>query len=106
MTIEKCLVWALAPVPLIYLYGQTTWTEALVLLRVWPFDITDTVVRMRREQFLAQPEIESFIAWLATNLPRLTFKLRFKSSPLVPGGLTADVQGIEQVLGHYRWKAS
>jgi len=76
------------------------------LLRVWPFDITDTVVRMRREQFLAQPEIESFIAWLATNLPRLTFKLRFKSSPLVPGGLTADVQGIEQVLGHYRWKAS
>ncbi|EZI30514.1 hypothetical protein [Pseudomonas extremaustralis] len=61
---------------------------------------------MRREQFLAQPEIESFIAWLATNLPRLTFKLRFKSSPLVPGGLTADVQGIEQVLGHYRWKAS
>ena len=76
------------------------------MLRVWPFDITDTVVRMRREQFLAQPEIESFIAWLATNLPRLTFKLRFKSSPLVPGGLTADVQGIEQVLGHYRWKAS
>lgn len=106
MTIETCLVWALAPVPLIYLYGQTTWTEALVLLRVWPFDITGTVVCMRREQFLAQPEIESFIAWLATNLPRLTFKLRFKSSPLVPCGLTADVQGIEQVLGHYRWKAS
>ncbi|SKA88167.1 hypothetical protein SAMN05421862_105161 [Pseudomonas extremaustralis] len=78
----------------------------MVLLRVWPFDITGTVVCMRREQFLAQPEIESFIAWLATNLPRLTFKLRFKSSPLVPGGLTADVQGIEQVLGHYRWKAS
>ena len=76
------------------------------MLRVWPFDITGTVVCMRREQFLAQPEIESFIAWLATNLPRLTFKLRFKSSPLVPGGLTADVQGIEQVLGHYRWKAS
>lgn len=76
------------------------------MLRVWPFDITGTVVCMRREQFLAQPEIESFIAWLATNLPRLTFKLRFKSSPLVPGGLTADVRGIEQVLGHYRWKAS
>jgi len=61
---------------------------------------------MQREQFLAQPEIESFIAWLAANLPTLTFKLRFKSSKFVPGGLTADVQGIEQVLGHYRWKAS
>jgi hypothetical protein len=73
---------------------------------VWPFDITGKVVCMQREQFLAQPEIESFIAWLAANLPTLTFKLRFKSSKFVPGGLTADVQGIEQVLGHYRWKAS
>ncbi|MCT6995084.1 hypothetical protein M1731_23055, partial [Salmonella enterica subsp. enterica serovar Javiana] len=63
-------------------------------------------VCMQREQFLAQPEIESFIAWLAANLPTLTFKLRFKSSKFVPGGLTADVQGVEQVLGHYCWKAS
>ena len=61
---------------------------------------------MKREQFLAQTEVESFIAWLAANLPTLTFKLRFKASKFVPGGLTADVQGIEQVLEHYRWKAS
>lgn len=61
---------------------------------------------MKREKFLAQPEVEAFIAWLAASLPALTFKLRFKSSKFVPGGLTADVQGIEQVLGHYRWKAS
>lgn len=61
---------------------------------------------MKREQFLAQPEVESFIAWLAVNLPTLTFKLRFKASKFVPGGLTADVQGFEQVLEQYRWKAS
>ncbi|MGY3173114.1 hypothetical protein ACVWYU_002509 [Pseudomonas sp. TE12234] len=61
---------------------------------------------MKREQFLAQTEVESFIAWLAANLPTLTFKLRFKSSKFVPGGLTVDVQGIEQVLEHYRWKAN
>lgn len=61
---------------------------------------------MKREQFLGQPEVESFIAWLATNLPTLTFKLRFKESKFVPGGLTADVQGFEQVLEQYRWKAS
>ncbi|PRN05275.1 hypothetical protein A0O30_08290 [Pseudomonas sp. LLC-1] len=61
---------------------------------------------MKREEFLAQPEVESFIAWLAANLPVLTFKLRFKASNCVPGGLTVDVQGIEQVIGHYRWKAS
>lgn len=61
---------------------------------------------MKREQFLAQPEVDSFIAWLSANLPTLTFKLRFKSSKFVPGGLTVDVQGFEQVLQHYRWKAS
>ncbi|MBX9405967.1 hypothetical protein K5E40_09775 [Pseudomonas baetica] len=60
---------------------------------------------MKREQFLKQPEVESFISWLAENLPTLTFKLRFKSSKFVPGGLMADVQGLEQVLEHYRWKA-
>jgi len=61
---------------------------------------------MKRDQFLAQPEVESFVAWLVANLPTLRFKLRFKSSKFVPGGLQADVQGFEQVLGHYRWKAS
>ncbi|WP_122432811.1 hypothetical protein [Pseudomonas viridiflava] len=61
---------------------------------------------MKREQFLAQPEVESFVAWLAVNLPTLTFNLRFKSSKFVPGGLQADVRGFEQVLKHYRWKAS
>lgn len=61
---------------------------------------------MKRKQFLAHPEVESFVAWLAANLPTLSFKLRFKSSTFVPGGLTVDVQGIEQVLEQYRWKAS
>ena len=61
---------------------------------------------MKRKQFLAQPEVESFITWLAANLPTLTFKLRFKASKFVPGGLMADVQGFEQVLEQYRWKAS
>jgi hypothetical protein len=61
---------------------------------------------MKREQFLAQPEVAAFIEWLVANLPTLTFNLRFKASKFVPGGLETDVRGIEQVLGHYRWKAS
>ncbi|WP_240539590.1 hypothetical protein [Pseudomonas rhizophila] len=61
---------------------------------------------MKHEQFLLQPEVEAFVEWLATNLPTLTFKLRFKSSKFVPGGLQEDVRGFEQVLAHYRWKAS
>lgn len=76
------------------------------MLRVWPFDITCKAAGMKREQFLLQPEVEAFVEWLATNLPALTFKLRFKSSKFVPGGLQEDVRGFEQVLAHYRWKAS
>lgn len=97
---------ALEPAQFVYLYEQTTWTWPAILLRVWLFDIARKAACMKRKQFLAQPEVESFVAWLAANLPALTFKLRFKSSKFVPGGLTVDVQGIERVLEHYRWKAS
>ncbi|WP_155249916.1 hypothetical protein [Pseudomonas putida] len=38
---------------------------------------------MKRDEFLAQPEVEAFIEWLAANLPVLTFELRFKSSKFV-----------------------
>ncbi len=59
---------------------------------------------MKRDAFLKEPEVRDFIAWLSDNLPKLPFKLRFKSSKFVPGGIEADVVGIEQVLGHYHWK--
>lgn len=61
---------------------------------------------MNREQFLAKPEVESFVDWLVTNLPELTFKLNFKASKFVPGGVVAEVHGFEHVIEHYRWKAS
>lgn len=61
---------------------------------------------MKREQFLAQPEVQSFVEWLQARLPTLTFSLNFKRSNLVPGGLVAEVKGFEQVIEHYRWKAS
>lgn len=73
---------------------------------MWPFDITHSVVRMKRAEFLAQPEVVDFLAWLQVNLPVLSFNLRFKASNFVPGGLIAQVQGFEQVIKHYRWKAS
>ncbi|MFL1418865.1 hypothetical protein ACI77M_22055 [Pseudomonas fildesensis] len=64
------------------------------------------MARLKRTQFLTQPEIASFIAWLQDNLPTLTFNLRFKASNFVPRGLIVDVQGFERVIEHYRWKAS
>lgn len=60
---------------------------------------------MKRNQFLAQPEVESFVVWLVENLPKLTFSLNFKPSKFVPGGLKSQVQGFEHVIKHYRWKA-
>ena len=94
------------PAPFVYLYGQSPWTEPVLLLRVWPFDTTRKAICMKREQFLAQPEVESFVVWLVEHLPQLTFKLNFKSSKFVPGGLKAEVQGFEQVIQHYHWKAN
>ena len=44
---------------------------------------------MKREQFLTQPEVASFVEWLQANLPTLTFNLNFKASKFVPGGLIA-----------------
>ncbi|WP_397449961.1 hypothetical protein [Pseudomonas sp. NA-150] len=61
---------------------------------------------MKRNQFLAQPEVESFVVWLVEHLPKLTFSLNFKPSKFVPGGLKRQVQGFEHVIEHYRWKAS
>ena len=104
--VEKRLFRALEPAQFVYLYEQTTWKWPAILLKVWPFDTARKAACMKREQFLAQPEVESFVAWLAANLPALTFKLRFKSSNFVPGGLTVEVQGIERILELYRWKAS
>lgn len=62
--------------------------------------------RMKREEFLSQPEVESFIEWLVMNLPKLTFRLQFKPSRFVPAGLMVDVAGFENVIEHYRWKAT
>lgn len=103
---QTALFRVLEPAPFVYLYAQTIWTQHVILLRLWPLDTTCKAACMKREQFLTQPEVEAFVDWLVVNLPALTFKLRFKSSKFVPGGLAVDVQGLEQVLGHYRWKAS
>lgn len=58
---------------------------------------------MDRETFLAQPDVEGFIAWLQVELPRLDVHLNFLSSRFVKGGLNKRVVGIEQVHMQYRW---
>lgn len=69
-------------------------------------DISHKATRMNRHDFLSQPDVEAFVTWLVENLPVLSFKLQFKPSQFVPGGMKLDVEGFESVIHHYRWQAT
>jgi len=56
-----------------------------------------------REAFLGLADVEAFISWLVTNLASLQVHLKVRSSAFVPGGIDAQVTGIEAVQAYYRW---
>lgn len=60
---------------------------------------------MNKQAFLANQDVEDFLAWLARELPRLKIRLDIKRSRFVPSGLKVDVTGLESVLAHYSWKS-
>jgi hypothetical protein len=61
---------------------------------------------MNKNEFLQSEDVSGFIGWLVERLPGLAIRLDFSASRFVPGGLRADVTGIEQVLRHYAWNTS
>jgi hypothetical protein len=60
---------------------------------------------VNKQAFLADQDVEGFLAWLARELPRLKVRLDIKRSRFVPSGLKVDVTGLESVLAHYTWKS-
>lgn len=60
---------------------------------------------MNKQAFLADQDVEDFLAWLARELPRLKIRLDIKRSRFGPSGLKVDVTGLESVLAHYTWKS-
>lgn len=60
---------------------------------------------MNKQAFLADQDVEDFLAWLARELPRLKIRLDIRRSRFVPSGLRTDVTGLENVLAHYTWKS-
>jgi hypothetical protein len=60
---------------------------------------------VNKQAFLADQDVEGFLAWLARELPRLMIRLDIKRSRFVPSGLKVDVTGLESVLPHYTWKS-
>lgn len=60
---------------------------------------------MNKMEFLQNPDVHGFIQWLASDLISRTFQLDLARSRFVPGGLRENVEGVEEVLKHYRWHA-
>lgn len=60
---------------------------------------------MNKQAFLADQDVEDFLAWLARELPQLKIRLDIKRSRFVPSGLKVEATGLENVLAHYTWKS-
>lgn len=61
---------------------------------------------LNREAFLGLADVDAFVTWLVANLPSLQVDLRVRASSFVPGGLEAQVTGIEAVQACYRWNGN
>lgn len=61
--------------------------------------------RMKKEDFLNDPDVGDFLDWLADTLTALRICLDIKRSRFVPSALRVDVIGLESVLAHYTWKS-
>lgn len=60
---------------------------------------------MNKEAFLADEEVDSFLNWLARELPRLEIHLDIRRSRFVPSTVRVDIIGLPCVLNHYTWKS-
>lgn len=61
---------------------------------------------MKKNQFLANSEVNNFVSWLVANLPTLPINLRIGKSRFVPNGVNEDLIGFDKVLKHYIWNST
>ena len=59
---------------------------------------------MDKHAFTTSSHVTRFTKWLAACHSTLSVKLDIKSSRFVPGGIRADLAGLDAVLQHYRWR--
>jgi hypothetical protein len=59
---------------------------------------------MDRNAFNASPAVIAFTTWLADRGRTLSICLNIKSSRFVPGGIRAELTGLNALLPHYRWR--
>ena len=58
---------------------------------------------MDRNAFRTSPDVITFTNWLADRHRSLSIGLDIKSSRFVPGGIRADLTGLDALLPRYRW---
>jgi hypothetical protein len=59
---------------------------------------------MDRNEFRTSPDVIKFTDWLANRHRTLSIGIDIKSSRFVPGGIRADLTGLDALLPHYRWR--
>lgn len=59
---------------------------------------------MDRKAFQSSPHVIAFTNWLADRHRSLSIRLAIKSTRYVPGGIRADVTGLNAMLPCYRWR--
>jgi hypothetical protein len=63
-------------------------------------------MKMNKQNFLNDVDVNSFVKWLENNLSDLRICLQIKASRFVPKGIEIELEGIEAVLENYLWRSA
>lgn len=61
---------------------------------------------MDQNAFRSCPDVLQFTQWLAERHQSFSVTLAIKSTRFVPGGISADVTGLNAILRYYRWRTA
>lgn len=60
---------------------------------------------MDEKAYLSNQDVVNFVEWLQCHLPTMRFDLNITHSRFVHGGLKRSINGVDELLGCYRWGA-
>lgn len=60
---------------------------------------------MKKNEYLENPEVKSFISFLQKELPKLEVFLNIKKSRFVPNPISLKLVGLNNLIKHYLWQS-
>ena len=63
-------------------------------------------ITMDQNAFRSNPDVLQFTQWLAERHQSLSVTMAIKSTRFVPGGISANLTGLNAVLPYYRWRTA